>query len=555
MSPASDPKEELLDANVRKEFSEYSNLPDGCPDVATNTLLFNHDKSLSMPYDQSPKISVPEIPRRPKRKGPLVEDKGSSEKSNPTDPKNHVIPESVGSDKNLAALQMSQAAPKETTSEQKFLHLQKHHSEVDSPIDEQFSLTGRAISEDSLDFQDRNVRSDMLPLDFSSENKDGKIGNLPVVPSKRPVRSTKKDPGSAQDGSSTSYLGSHIQQPLSDPSVDGMDDSGVSYTAPLREETLVESQIGKVDEEIDESSNKMQLSKVGLTEETKPSKMTESTIVDRPSTELEAGSQTKPTASKKPSSKIAAFQQMFENRQQGTNASLRSEPHFEHPPKATTTDHKQSKPPFEQEHAHTHAKDVNLNAQFIKNLNGMIGMALPGMVVPGVATGSSVDMESATESEVKHDYDGTSVSEIQPLKNTVTGRIKGPRGRRLPKTVSEPFEKPNSCFELFIEDIWQLITVPSAISESSVDADYRVSEDFTMIKKEGALSSENQSSNEVSNLSSEVIEELETEMQYDDTEILAKGRLVDPRKKVITETPIQAVDSISDNLSIDSASH
>ncbi|ANZ76719.1 BA75_03372T0 [Komagataella pastoris] len=565
MSPSSDPKEELFITNIRKDSIKYSNLSDVCPGIATDTSLFDDDsKSSSITYDhnQSPTISAPEIPRRPKRKGPSMEAKESSEQSNPTDQRKHALSESIDSDKNLPVLQMSQTASKETASERKFVPLQEHYSKVDSPIDEQFNLINCAISDDSLDLQDGNFRSDILRLDSFPGNKAENIKNVPVVPSKRPLKSTKKNPRSDQDGkSSTSCLGgtafcleSHVQQRSTDPSADFADDSEVSYTTPFREETLFpEPQNGKEEQEMDKTSDEIQLPKGGVTAQAEPSKTIESTMVDMHSTELEASSQKKHTASKKPSSKIAAFQQMFENRQQNTNASLRSEKNFEHPPKATATDHNQPKP-FEQ--AYAHAKDANLNAQFIKNLNGMIGMALPGMVVPGVSTESSVDME-APESESKHDYAGSSFSEVLPLKNTLTGRIKGPRGKRLPRNVTEPFEKPKSCFELFIEDIWQLTTGPSTISERSVSADSRVTNEvLTMTKKEEASSSENQSSNDVSTRSSQVLEELEKpEMNYDGSKILAKEHREGPREKVITEIPIQAVGSISDDLSIDSASH
>lgn len=164
---------------------------------------------------------------------------------------------------------------------------------------------------------------------------------------------------------------------------------------------------------------------------------------------LEVSSQ--PAASKKPpppkpkklSSKILAFQQQLMSQQQ---PELDSKPyvptHRPKPPSRTsTTSSIVSDSSKEESAAPKPRKVVN---EFAKNLNGLWGgVALPGMVMPGLVPPAVLTKESDEKSD-------------EPVKDIRRGRAKGPRGRKLPSSATEPVVKDEPRFQIHIAQAWEL---------------------------------------------------------------------------------------------------
>ncbi|GME92526.1 unnamed protein product [Ambrosiozyma monospora] len=175
-----------------------------------------------------------------------------------------------------------------------------------------------------------------------------------------------------------------------------------------------------------------------------------------------------PKVPKKPSSKIAEFQQRLAQQQQQDIGLLAK--HHAPPPKpkpkrvmsheSDNGDADYDKDKEEQDSAPVvkPKKVGKLNSVFAKNLDGMLGRGLPGMVpgmgmpLPGMALGGGLPPALAAKMAANHgsddddddDKDGDDKEEKKEVKKhekKVTdarkGRAKGPRGRKLPGKIKE----------------------------------------------------------------------------------------------------------------------
>lgn len=142
---------------------------------------------------------------------------------------------------------------------------------------------------------------------------------------------------------------------------------------------------------------------------------TEASTIDKPVASSES-KKAPPPKPKKLSSKIAAFQQMFN----------------------------QQPPELELKDSSTRGKLSSDKVKFAQSLQGVMGrgIALPGMVNPA-------QLPPASESIAEAD------TSVKPISKVT--RAKGPRGKRLPQALKTPAEvQVASRFEVFVEESWSV---------------------------------------------------------------------------------------------------
>ncbi|GMG40643.1 unnamed protein product [Ambrosiozyma monospora] len=174
-----------------------------------------------------------------------------------------------------------------------------------------------------------------------------------------------------------------------------------------------------------------------------------------------------PKVPKKPSSKIAEFQQRLAQQQQQDIGMLAK--HHAPPPKPKpkrVISHESDNGDDEDKYMDRNDQESvpvvkpkkvgKLNSAFAKNLDGMLGRGLPGMVpgmgmpLPGMVLGGGLPPALAAkmaanhgtdDDEDKNDEDMEEKKEVEKPEKKVTdarkGRAKGPRGRKLPGKVKE----------------------------------------------------------------------------------------------------------------------
>lgn len=147
---------------------------------------------------------------------------------------------------------------------------------------------------------------------------------------------------------------------------------------------------------------------------------------------------TKPKAPPKPkklSSKIAAFQQMF-NQETA-------------PPRNSETSKSASKPDLETKNSENKEVPSRLSTdkmKFAQSLQGMMGkgIAMPGMVNPNLHQKIDTEEVESPDKEVK-------------ILNVKKGIAKGPRGKKLPKSLKNPVNvEVTPRFNSFVLTIWEL---------------------------------------------------------------------------------------------------
>ena len=147
---------------------------------------------------------------------------------------------------------------------------------------------------------------------------------------------------------------------------------------------------------------------------------------------------TKPKAPPKPkklSSKIAAFQQMF-NQETA-------------PPRNSGTSKSTSKPDLETKNSENKEVPSRLSTdkmKFAQSLQGMMGkgIAMPGMVNPNFHQKIDTEEIESPDKEVK-------------ILNMKRGIAKGPRGKKLPKSLKNPVNvEVTPRFNSFVLTIWEL---------------------------------------------------------------------------------------------------
>jgi hypothetical protein len=188
-----------------------------------------------------------------------------------------------------------------------------------------------------------------------------------------------------------------------------------------------------------------------------------------------------PPVPKKPSSKIAAFQEMLQKQQQADMGLFVKHkptiPRTRPTPKHTiersstpdSTDDGEGKAP---------TPDVDRSqSQFAQSLNGMIGVGLPGMAFGGNPFAAMKQARESGASDGEGDLadDKNEKSKVQDIRRS---RARGPRGRKLPGEVNKSVEINDGTlgnkFSIVSCELWELdMSVSKPVEqefiESSVD--------------------------------------------------------------------------------------
>ena len=180
-----------------------------------------------------------------------------------------------------------------------------------------------------------------------------------------------------------------------------------------------------------------------------------------------------PRVPKKPSSRIAQFQEMLEQ-QQKADLGLLNRAAPKPKPKVPVKSHT-----FESENSDeikeagddgslasgdstTNSevpKAERANSKFAQSLNGMIGMGLPGMAFGGnpFAAMKAAKGAGSAESNVADEERGAEKSKVKDVRR---GRARGPRGRKLPDAVTKAVEVNDATlgnkFTIVVKDLWSL---------------------------------------------------------------------------------------------------
>lgn len=183
-----------------------------------------------------------------------------------------------------------------------------------------------------------------------------------------------------------------------------------------------------------------------------------------------------PKVPKKPSSRIAQFQEMleqqqkvdlgiFENKMKPKPPTKRPTVHYE--VKMEDDEKGENEDNNEDEKTEAEADDTKpkvnkLNSRFTQNLNGMIGMALPGMALPGMAFGGNpiAALKSSKEAESNGETEESEGNGDKVVKDVRRGRARGPRGRKLPgevkKVVEINDETLGNKFDIVVKQLWSV---------------------------------------------------------------------------------------------------
>lgn len=154
-----------------------------------------------------------------------------------------------------------------------------------------------------------------------------------------------------------------------------------------------------------------------------------------------------PPVPKKPSSRIAAFQEMLQKQQQ---EDLRN-----NEPSPSIT----SSPDTAKQDSNPSTTGNTVKADFTNKLNGLF--ALPGMVNPGQLPASLGKKLSSPSAEITGEQHEQPQARSTPLSGT--RRARGPRGRKLPSKVAavEKVEEDGNTNEIEIFNTWYVYSIPS----------------------------------------------------------------------------------------------
>ncbi|GAV30188.1 hypothetical protein PMKS-003697 [Pichia membranifaciens] len=180
-----------------------------------------------------------------------------------------------------------------------------------------------------------------------------------------------------------------------------------------------------------------------------------------------------PRVPKKPSSRIAQFQEMLEQQQKADLGLLNRaapKPKPKVPVKSHTFEGENSdeikeagdegSPAYGESTTNSEVpKAERANFKFAQSLNGMIGMGLPGMAFGGnpFAAMKAAKGVGSSESTVAEEERGTEKSKVKDVRR---GRARGPRGRKLPGAVTKAVEVNDTTlgnkFTIVVRDLWSL---------------------------------------------------------------------------------------------------
>ncbi|QFZ25495.1 putative altered inheritance of mitochondria protein [Clavispora lusitaniae] len=305
------------------------------------------------------------------------------------------------------------------------------------------------ISEDTSESNkgDEDVKENVLLEESGSEPKDSETGSPFQVEESAIVPSEGKPPAEVAETSQTTNKSAESLH--SEENLTQAKPATVSDQQPTEKQEPSEQEIPK-----QESSK--QPSKPIVP--TRPNKSVPS-VPKRPVRSVPASSSPEsvqesdakkapPPKPKKLSSKIAAFQQMFNQ------------------PEAVPT-------------APQHPKSGKLSSEkigFAANLQNVMGrgIALPGMANPQMFQRASTDLEEETA-------DVHAEPEQNPQVSKAPQRARGPRGKRLPKAIKETTVKVEPRFQLRVASLWQVeFNKPKETEkvDDDLEEDYEVEPEF-----------------------------------------------------------------------------
>lgn len=178
-----------------------------------------------------------------------------------------------------------------------------------------------------------------------------------------------------------------------------------------------------------------------------------------------------PRVPKKPSSRIAQFQEMLEQQQKADLGLLNHatpKPRPKVPARTHTVnsqDGDESKEIGGDEESVSGAavtsvdapKVDRVNSKFAQSLNGMIGMGLPGMAFGGnpFAAIKAAKEHTSTDSSPADEAKNAEKSKVKDVRR---GRARGPRGRKLPDAVTKAVEVSDATlgnnFTIVVKNLW-----------------------------------------------------------------------------------------------------
>lgn len=172
-----------------------------------------------------------------------------------------------------------------------------------------------------------------------------------------------------------------------------------------------------------------------------------------------------PRVPKKPSSKIAAFQEMLQQ-QQSADLGLLNKATPKVPLKRPSVAHPTSKD-SESESSEVPEKVVNrTQSNFAQNLNGLLGVGLPGLALGGNPYEALKAKKAASEEKSASSNDSSKAADSR------RSRARGPRGRKLPGEVKKPVELTDETLgnrlTITVQSLWS-VEFNSVKSESMAD--------------------------------------------------------------------------------------
>ncbi|KAK6459462.1 uncharacterized protein RJT20DRAFT_132594 [Scheffersomyces xylosifermentans] len=245
-----------------------------------------------------------------------------------------------------------------------------------------------------------------------------------------------------------------------------------------------------------------------------------------PSSEDEAAKpKAPPPKPKKLGSRIAAFQQMLSQEPQVPSPSSSRDI-----PTASSSDGSK--------------KLSSDKIKFAENLRGMMGkgVALPGMANP-LMFKRAVKTEEEDEEAADKPCEG---SAAEPISSGASRRTKGPKGKRLPKSLKEPTTiETDSRFMIVSHDLWEVSFVPSLPSVHSIAKD-----EGKLLKEDKEAKEENDS--ELRSADPEILEDLGEDAQT--TTDHTSGDEKELHEEVIEQKPVDeqlaSTEAVGDETSV-----
>lgn len=266
-----------------------------------------------------------------------------------------------------------------------------------------------------------------------------------------------------------------------------------------------------------------------------------------------------PKVPKKPSSKIAAFQEMLQ-KQQSADLGLLNKPPPRVPmkrPSATNnevdTDSVSDKSATEE----APLQKVNkVKSNFAQNLNGMLGMGLPGMAFganPYAAMQEAKKAALSADSNGDDDAKEESEKIVEPTKTSDVrrSRARGPRGRKLPDEVKKTVEINDTTLgnklSIVVKQLWH-IEFNDAVSDyvKSLSDDTESKDDDVTHAFDGADAVEDVSTHKEYDQSSDIIETENKSVESEGHDIKSEVEESEPTE-VVSEKDNSSVSDVIEN--------